>query len=68
MENCQHCSLFYLITFTWELALIIMNDYYEKWVDNDVSLDIMNHWISCNVYPQSRKLCSKTTQRSFSKI
>ena len=25
-------------------------DYYEKSVD-DVSLDIMNHWISCNVYP-----------------
>ena len=30
-------------------------DYYEKSVDNDVSLDIMNHWISCNVYPRSRK-------------
>ena len=34
-------------------------DYYKKSVDNDVSLDMMNHWISCNVYPQSQKWVQK---------
>ena len=43
-------------------------DYYEKSVDNDVSLDIKNHWISCNVYPQSRKWVQKQVKYHFLKF
>ena len=43
-------------------------DYYEKSVDNDVSLDIKNHWISCNIYPQSRKWVQKHVKYHFLKF
>ena len=34
-------------------------DYNQKSVDDGVTLDVMNQWVSCNVYPQIHKCVQK---------
>ena len=37
-------------------------------MDYDVTLDLMNHWISCNVYPKTRKHGQKQLPEHFAKF
>ena len=78
-EKCPNCIVFepdilpkgklptLQSVLSYYFYLRINPDYYEKSVDN-VSLDIMNYWISCNVYPQSRKWVQKQLKDHFLKF
>ena len=50
MENCQHRNPF------------CYYDYDKKSLDYDVTLDLMNHWISYYAYPKTRKHVHKQLQ------
>ena len=63
-ESCENCLIFQPQRFlNGGLPTLhgVMNDYfYLKSVDkgsveNNVTLDLINHWVNCNVYTQSRK-------------
>ena len=63
-ESCENCLIFQPQRFlNGGLPTLhgVMNDYfYLKSVDkgsveNNVTLDLINHWVHCNVYTQSRK-------------
>ena len=43
-------------------------DYDQKLVDHDITLDVMNHSISCNVYQQSHTWFQKQLKEVFAKF
>ena len=63
-ENCENCLIFQPQRFpNGRLPTLhgVMNYYFhlksvnKGSVENNVTLDLINHWVNCNVYTQSRK-------------